>query len=287
MSDPEQERRHFDRPTNWFNQTARRLMARLPAHEIDQEKVDALREDSLKIFGGIVLYKDALDEIRNYSWHVADTPCPPEVLSGEVTLDGNGNNPEIRYFNDAPVMHLPSKAAREAALLGATDHFNGHLYAYAAGCQDRGEEVAVHWQNRAAYERYRLGDNRFRWKPFSNMYGYRFHKGISFGAYASELVKIPRRIPAQAAMEFDELAYDGLTNWTRTMTWVPGSTGTTLYIRSVPETFQGKGLVSTVEKAYPEEYILTEASSALQIGRYGPPQKSDLDVLRMVEARIG
>lgn len=287
MSDLEQERRHFDRPTNWFNQTARRLMARLPAHEIDQEKVDALREDSLQIFGGLVLYKDALETIREQNWYVADEPCPPEVLSVEATFDRNGENPEARYFSDAPVTRIPRASSREAALLGATDHLIGHLYAHAAGSKDCGENKAVHWQNKAAYERYRLGDNRFRWMPISNMFMYKLHKGIPFGVYAPELVKIPRRIPAQAAMEFDELAYDGLTNWARTMTWVPGSTGTTLYVRSVPEAFQGKGLVEVVEKAYPEEYIVTEALSAVQIGRYGSPQKSDLEVLRMVEERIG
>lgn len=298
-ADPE--RHHFERPTNWFNQALRNTLSKLPTHEITQSEVEDLRANTARIFGKLVLNSEALEEACNLpNWYIADEPCPPEVLSGEVTLDENGKNPHVRYFNDAPVMHVPGKSRREVSLLSATDHFMGHLYAHYAGYKEHGEDAAVFWQNRAAQERYRNGDRRFMLKPILNMSGYNLHKGLWLTRYSPEISKLPSKGRLSVDLERDLLTHEGLHDWEITLSQSrqPLTEISTYYRRILPDDIDNEKVLGEINEML--EIINTEKVS------YGAlikpfhdkrmiivikmddtkPSRKDKDILRIVEARI-
>ena len=233
---PGEGRHYFERPETFLNRSMRWIADRRAHAELPQSEIDGLRDNSMAVFADIVVDHEALEQVRATTrWYMSDDSCPSMVLSGEVTVDDSEQNPEVRFFEDAPVLAIRKARRREANLLGAADHFTGHLYAYFTGAVDYDEHAAVYWQNRAAVARAEAGDSRFRLRPFLNPIVYKHHKGIPYDVYS------PRSLPFMGALALDaprvencRLRYPEVAGWTRVTTDSNLSGIITSYRRDIP-----------------------------------------------------
>ncbi len=294
--DPGQGRQHFERPETLLNRTLRWVADHRTHAELPQAQIDALRDDSMGVFSGIVADQEALERVRSATrWYMADVSCPSMVLSGEVTVDDDGDNPEVRFFEDAPVLTIGSDRRREARLLGAADHFTGHLYSYFTGAVDYDEHAAAYWQNRAAVARADAGDGRFRFTPFLNMLGYRQHKKIPLGVYS------PRSWPLTGQLREDipsvevcKLRYPSVAGWTRVSTDSAEHGALTQYTRPVPA-IDGTEMPTFPMIAGGDGEEVWEAGMSgpnpgglnqLDLTKEGRPASHDIDVVAGIEAGL-
>ncbi len=294
---PGEGRQYFERPDTLFNRTLRFIADRRPHAELTQEDIERLRDDSLAVFSTIAFDHEALEKIRTeVDWYMAEESCPSMVLSGEVTVDDDGAEPEARFFRDAPVLAIGSDSGREAGLLGAADHFVGHLYAYFTGASDYDEHAAVYWQNRAAVARFQQGDSRFRFRPFFNVLAYKRHKQIPYEVYS------PRSLPLMgnvgrggANLEVCELRYPEVQGWSRLSARVAEDDITTSYRRSIPLIKEGAEIELASQDLGSEgsqlwSVVVTDSelgvNSVIVLTKEGRPQKSDLELVGDLEKHL-
>lgn len=289
--DPGEGRHHFERPETLMNRSMRWMADRRSHAELPQSQIEELRDNSIEVFSEIVADHEALEKVRSETdWYMTGVSCPSMVLSGEVTIDDDHQNPEARFFADAPVLTIKKDAKREAKLLGAADHFTGHLYAYFTGAKDYDEHAAVYWQNRAAVARLEQGDKRFRGTPFLNMIGYRFHKQIPYEVYSSRSLPFMKSLSDQAPkVEVCELRHPEALGWTR-LTTQGRSTGIiTSYRRSIPSVEQLSFPVhqsgENDEDVWSVDLSLAVGgqSDVLSLTKEGRPFQADLSVVAKFE----
>lgn len=179
--DPERGPQHFPRPQTFLNRGLRKASEIIGIQaELTQAQIDDLKANSIDVYSAIALDSGAVESLKDVPWYLADDPCPPEVLGGEVTFSDGHKDPQSRFFPDAPILSVKSDKWREAYLLGLADHFNGHLYSLMTGSRDFGEDAAIYWQGKAAHARvHTFNDPRFFGATLINRLGYRGHKNIS------------------------------------------------------------------------------------------------------------
>lgn len=299
--DPGEGRHNFERPETVLNRSVRWLADHRSHAELPQSEIEWLRDNSIELFSGLVMDQEALDKVRSSTdWYMAGDSCPSMVLGGEVTMGDDEQNPEVRFFADAPVLTTKNANRREANLLGAADHFTGHLYAYFTGSADYDEHAAVYWQNRAAVARVEGGDGRFRFRPFLNMVAYKQHKQIPYDVYSPRSLPFMRALGVDvASVESCTLRYPEVAGWTRVSTASPIIGVITSYRRGI--TPISKAMLETVaqptsaEDQVPKQGELwsvdftgsgPQSLDQLCLTKEGRPLRSDIAIVSNLEQHL-
>jgi hypothetical protein len=296
---PGEGRHHFDRPETLLNRSVRWLADHRPHAELPQLEIEQLRDNSIAVFSGLVTDHEALEKVRSETnWYMTSDSCPSMVLSGEVTVDDDEQNPEVRFFDDAPVLAIKKARKREANLLGAADHFTGHLYAYFTGAADYDEHAAVYWQNRAAVARAEAGDKRFSARPLLNMLVYQQHKQIPLDVYSPQSLPFMKALGVSVpSVEACELRYPEVAGWARMTTDSLSSGIITSYrrmilsdIQAMPERPTDASVTANQEggELWSIDFAGNDpqALDQLCLTKAGRPLKSDIAIVASMEQQL-